>query len=532
MLFAYLSVILVMLFVGLDAQFGFGWEALLKSPAGDRAEAIADAISLHLASAKQPEWTEVLADFGNKYGVKFYVFDMFGSQLAGTKVMLPLAVTSHLKNELPPPPEAIHGAFSIPPPHLHAYFPPPHFERGPHMQKEGGQGFKRRFGVLHPLGLDGFYSISAVPQRRNSDDANSPLFSPPPLRPLHHHERDKFIAQSNQSLWICMPIRISLEDCPFPVPAFLIAESSIIWRNKLLFDFELMGMALFGFIIFSVIFWWPFVYKITRRLSVLTVAAENIAHGNFTTSFETGLNDEIGRLSATIKAMADRLNGFMQGQKRLLGDISHELITPLARLDMALELFESSDTKDRAVLIADIKDEVNEMGSMVDELLAFAKAGLQNKQLELQPVNVRGIVEKVILQLSSNKLIEDNTNSESTVLADPTLLLRAISNVLRNSIRYAGDSGPISIGTIDGEQSVTIKIADRGPGVPEEILSTLGEPFFRPEFSRNRDSGGVGLGLAIVKSCIECCGGTVRLSNRAGGGLQTEICLEKFTNSE
>jgi two-component system sensor histidine kinase CpxA len=482
MLFAYLSAILIMLFVSFDAKFGFGWEALLKSPAGDRAEAISDAISLHLGACPQKEWTRVLNDFGKRYGVDFYLFDIFGRQLAGSTVTLPAPLSRHINIGLPPPPEAIRGPISIPSTDFHSF-------------------------------------IHSFP----------PHFPPPP----HTFKRDRFITQSNQSLWLCMPVMLAMPSALCPFPAFLSAASSNIWQNKLLFDFKFLSIALFAFLVFSVIFWWPFVVNITHKLSVLTTAAENIAQGNFTTPIKIGINDEIGRLSATVKSMADRLNGFVQGQRRLLGDISHELITPLARLEIALELFEIADTSERAGLIADIREEVKEMGLMVNELLAYAKAGLQNQQLELKPVSVRTIVEKVLLHLSDQATIENNVSQESTVLADPTLLSRAISNILRNSVRYAGNAGSITVDTIDGEQTLTIIIADNGPGVPEEVLSHLGEPFFRPEFSRNRDSGGVGLGLAIVKSCIESCGGTVRLSNRAGGGgLQTQINLQKAPSNK
>jgi two-component system sensor histidine kinase CpxA len=341
------------------------------------------------------------------------------------------------------------------------------------------------------------------------------------------HAHNKFIVQDHQIVWLCVPIHLSPPSLAFPITAFLIATSSSIWQNKLLFDFQFMGLVLFGLLLFSVIFWWPFVFKITHKLSALTATAENIAEGNFKTPIETGLNDEIDRLSAAIKSMALRLDSFVQRQKRFLGDISHELITPLAKLDMALELFDTSNTNDRTELIADIKDEVREMNLMVNELLAFAKAGLQSRQTELEPVSVLAVVRKAISRLPGNNLITVTVDAEAIVLADPTLLLRAISNVLRNSIRYAGDAGPISVQTTETQETISIVIKDKGPGVPEEILSILGEPFFRAEFSRNRDSGGVGLGLAMVKSCIECCQGQVLVSNHLGGGLQTQITLKK-----
>jgi two-component system sensor histidine kinase CpxA len=112
------------------------------------------------------------------------------------------------------------------------------------------------------------------------------------------------------------------------------------------------------------------------------------------------------------------------------------------------------------------------------------------------------------------------------VKADPLLLERAISNVLRNSIRYAGHAGPIDATAHAEGPWVSLTIKDCGPGVKEDMLKNLAEPFFRPEPSRNRDSGGVGLGLAIVKSCIEACQGSFTVRNGQERGLEVVLKLK------
>jgi two-component system sensor histidine kinase CpxA len=112
------------------------------------------------------------------------------------------------------------------------------------------------------------------------------------------------------------------------------------------------------------------------------------------------------------------------------------------------------------------------------------------------------------------------------VLADPEYLLRSFSNLIRNSVRYAGSSGQIQItanNEIDGV--VVITVADSGPGLPEEALEEVFTPFHRPELARTRETGGAGLGLAIVKSCVEACRGTVRCRNRQPHGLAVDIRL-------
>jgi len=111
------------------------------------------------------------------------------------------------------------------------------------------------------------------------------------------------------------------------------------------------------------------------------------------------------------------------------------------------------------------------------------------------------------------------------VLAEPELLARALSNVLRNAIRYAADAGPISLTARAENELVRISVADCGPGVPPESLSKLFDPFYRVDSSRTRQTGGAGLGLTIVRSCMEACGGRVTAHNRAGGGLEVSLYL-------
>ncbi len=110
-------------------------------------------------------------------------------------------------------------------------------------------------------------------------------------------------------------------------------------------------------------------------------------------------------------------------------------------------------------------------------------------------------------------------------MANEALLLRALSNVIRNAIRYAGDQGPITISAQRQSSVVEISVADRGPGLPEAELEEVFAPFYRPESARTRETGGAGLGLAIVRTCVEACRGTVSCRNRVPHGLEVTIRL-------
>jgi two-component system sensor histidine kinase CpxA len=134
-------------------------------------------------------------------------------------------------------------------------------------------------------------------------------------------------------------------------------------------------------------------------------------------------------------------------------------------------------------------------------------------------------VRTVVERLGLNERVELDFTDNPFVEGDAILLERAVSNVLRNCVRYAGE-GAIKVRMKAGGAEHILTIADEGPGVAAEALPHLTEPFYRPESSRSRSLGGVGLGLAIVKTCVEACGGTVSLGNAAAGGLEVQFKLK------
>ena len=310
-----------------------------------------------------------------------------------------------------------------------------------------------------------------------------------------------------------------------PGPSVLLASTDNIWQTGLLLDFKVLAMAGAAIALLSIIFWLPFIYRITRALSDLTLATERIAEGKFDTRLETRRKDEIGRLSEAVNSMAERLNGFVGGQKRFLADISHELFSPLARLQVALEILDETSTRDQKALIDDIREEVEEMNHLINELIAFSKAELKGQSRQLTSVNIDEMFHELRERLGLKDCATIEIADGLSATGDRLLLERSFSNVLRNCVRYAGDNNSISIKASAAGNSVSVLIQDRGPGVPPEALKHLAEPFFRPEKSRSRDTGGVGLGLAIVKSCVDACGGTLQVRNREGGGLEVEITL-------
>jgi two-component system sensor histidine kinase CpxA len=162
----------------------------------------------------------------------------------------------------------------------------------------------------------------------------------------------------------------------------------------------------------------------------------------------------------------------------------------------------------------------------VNELLSFSKASLGATHAKLQQVPLRALVDLAIRrEVTNGEQVETKIASDLRVEVEPELLTRALANLLRNAIRYAGKAGPITITAEPRDGQVALSVSDCGPGIPEAELQRIFDPFYRLDASRDRETGGVGLGLAIVKTCVEGCQGTVVADNRLPTGLQVTITL-------
>jgi two-component system, OmpR family, sensor histidine kinase CpxA len=312
------------------------------------------------------------------------------------------------------------------------------------------------------------------------------------------------------------------------VPATLLAVSDSISGSGLFLDFTPWILIGLGALVFSILFWLPLVRGITRSIAQVTNATEQVAEGRFDVRVNERRRDELGRLGQGINRMTDRLNGFVTGQKRFLGDVAHELCSPLARIQIALGILEQrADDKQRAP-VEDVREEVQQMSDLVNELLAFARASVREQQIPLQPVALAELARRVAEREAAGAgqvhlEIADNLQA----LADPGLLGRALANLLRNALRYAGQAGPVTVRAAASGDVVTLTVSDKGPGVPDDALPQIFDPFYRVEHSRSRDTGGVGLGLAIVRTCVEACGGNVSARNCQPTGLQVEVRLRQ-----
>jgi len=299
-----------------------------------------------------------------------------------------------------------------------------------------------------------------------------------------------------------------------------------LWTNPFFFDYTPWLAAAIVVILVSGACWLPLIRGLTHSVSQLTAATGAIAEGKLETRLALHRRDELGQLSEAINRMAERLSGFVHGQRRFLSDVAHELCSPIARIQVSLGILDQRAQDNQKKYVEGVQEEVEHMSGLVNELLLFSRAQLSQSTTPLTRVNVAETVRRVLdREAGDGAHVETHLDERTDVLAHPEYLFRSLANVVRNAIRYAGDFGPIVISAQEKDGMVSITVADPGPGIPEAELESVFKPFYRPELARQRETGGVGLGLAIVRTCIEACGGAVHCHNRSPKGLEVEIKL-------
>jgi two-component system sensor histidine kinase CpxA len=267
--------------------------------------------------------------------------------------------------------------------------------------------------------------------------------------------------------------------------------------------------------------------EITKPVRALQKAVERFGRGDLTARVNSQRRDELGQLARTFDRMAERIETLLAAERRLLLDISHELRSPLARLGVAVELARSGEDLEAA--LNRIQKESDRLNSLVGQLLQVTRAEGDPNSLRRNPVRLDVLLEQLVedarIEAAARGCSLAYTRREPvTVKGDPELLRRAVENVIRNAIRYSPKDSEIEIGLVRENGKVLVDVRDRGPGVPDEALPRLFDPFYRVETDRDRASGGIGLGLSIARRAIELHKGIIRARN-AHPGLEVELQL-------
>lgn len=239
--------------------------------------------------------------------------------------------------------------------------------------------------------------------------------------------------------------------------------------------------------------------------------------------------DELADLGSDFDHMADRLQGLLDSQRRLLHDISHEVRSPLARLQAAADLIRQQP--ERAIELCErLERDTKRIDVLVGELLTLSRLEAGVIESRDNRINMRDLASDVVDDAqfeakANNRTVILSVHDSLVVTGSQELLHRAIENVIRNAIRHTPEGGQISveISRNSDESSMKLMVLDQGPGVPEKELGAIFEPFVRSEEVQSLE--GHGLGLAIAKRVVEAHGGTISASNRKPSGLCIEITL-------
>ncbi len=285
-------------------------------------------------------------------------------------------------------------------------------------------------------------------------------------------------------------------------------------------------------------------FKLARSLSApldrLRRTSREIAAGNLSARVGTSLGkpgNEIGDLGRDFDHMAERMEGLIKSQKRLLLDISHELRSPLTRLNLALELARKHFKTENDVNLERIAKESERLNELIGQLLTLTRIESQESIQEAVPVRLDDLLREISEDIdfetrNVDKGVHILNVDRLSAAGSHELLRQAVENVIRNATYYTrtGTRVEISLHAMVSDETgiptAVIRVRDFGPGVPEEKLSHIVEPFFRVAEARSRDKGGTGIGLAIANQAVQLHGGSLLFTNAADkDGLIVEIHL-------
>jgi two-component system sensor histidine kinase CpxA len=458
-------------------QLGIGLEVFLSGAVRERLQTLGESMADDVGPALGEHWKVGLRRYDLQHGVRFCIYDSDLVELAGEEPLLPAEVA-----------ELARLARAL-------------------MQSEAPPG-------------------AAPPLARR--EAGAPLELPPWPRPSRRLLlRSSFVVQPGRTgpYWIGIRVPILGADGGL-IPATILARADgllpalrfLSFRGWLGFAGLLVGL--------TVLLWAPLLWGILHALSRIKRATQALAEEQFDSRVELKRTDELGQLAEVVNTVAARLAGFVRGQKEFLANITHEVTSPIARLQMGIEALRHHLALPGQKTFQDVQEEVQLLTEIASELLAFSRAGMAHARSRSAQVSLRALVLAVLERENARGGVVVTMPGDLTLRVNPASLGRAIGNLVRNALRYAGtQNGPIEVVAEPLDRSVCIRVMDRGPGVPRLSLINLGEPFYRPELARKRSTGGLGLGLATVRNCVAACGGTIAFRNRKGGGFEAEILV-------
>jgi len=294
----------------------------------------------------------------------------------------------------------------------------------------------------------------------------------------------------------------------------------------------LVMQLLLSLVFIGLVGWWV-ARSVARPVEALRRATRRMADGELSARVgkQGGMaHDELAQLAGDFDVMAGRIEALVAHDRGVLQDLSHELRSPLARLQLILDLARrSDDPAEAAPYFQQAEQEIDRLDRMLGEMLALSRMegglpGMDSEQVELAEV-VQDCLEQSRLDADAQQVDLQLSCVDSAVVSGNRLVLeRALDNLLTNAIKFSPVGGTVEVDLrIDDQRFAEISVRDHGPGVPEQELAQLFRPFFRGSNAGRAE--GHGLGLAIVDRVVRVHGGTIAVRNAEGGGLEIRVRL-------
>jgi two-component system sensor histidine kinase BaeS len=302
-------------------------------------------------------------------------------------------------------------------------------------------------------------------------------------------------------------------------------ERVYVQRQRVAFGVIAIGMLAASLLLAAGLAYW-----LTRRIRALATATNALIRGDYAVTLDVPGNDELARLAANVRTLAQTLDAARQSRQQWIADISHELRTPLSVLRAEIESLQDGVRPLDQAAVGSLYNETQRLARLVEDLHTLSLSDLGALSYRKEPLDVAEVLSEAVE--AQQHAIEDSglkldlkLQPGAMVLADAARLTQVFANLLQNSLRYTDAPGTIGVRLRRDGGSIVIEWEDTSPGVPADDLARLTDRLFRVEGSRSRDGGGSGLGLAIARAIVEGHAGALTARASALGGLCIEIVL-------